>query len=109
MVTQASSPYYARTTFWSIAATMAEAGLRVVPYHTLVPSFGEWGFVAGLSGRGEPREVTFDVDGLRFMTPGIFRQMLTFPGDMSRPEEVVVNRLDRPLLSRLYREDWSRW
>ena len=109
VVTQASSPYYARTTFWSIAATMAEAGLRVVPYHTLVPSFGEWGFVAGLTGPGEPREATFDVDGLRFMTPEIFRQMLTFPGDMSRPAEVVVNRLDRPVLSRQYRQDWSRW
>ena len=46
VVTQASSPYFARTAFWSIAATMAESGLHVLPYHTLVPSFGEWGFVA---------------------------------------------------------------
>ena len=110
VVTQASSPYYARTTFWSIAATMAEAGLRVVPYHTLVPSFGEWGFVAGFDGgRGGPGDVTFHVAGLRFMTPELFRQMLIFPGDMSRPTDVVVNRLDRPLLARQYREDWSRW
>ena len=110
VVTQASSPYYARITFWSIAATMAEAGLRVVPYHTLVPSFGEWGFVAGFNGGGgEPEGVTFHVAGLRFMTPEMFRQMLIFPDDMSRPADVVVNRLDRPLLARQYREDWSRW
>ena len=110
VVTQASSPYYARNTFWSIAATMAEAGLRILPYHTLVPSFGQWGFVAGFSGGGgEPEKAAFDVAGLRFMTPELFRQMLVFPGDMSRPAEVVVNRLDRPLLARQYREDWSRW
>ena len=62
MVTQASSPYFARTAFWSIAATMAESGLHVLPYHTLVPSFGEWGFVAGYAGgEREVAELTFAV------------------------------------------------
>ena len=110
VVTQASSPYYARTSYWSIAATMAAAGLRVVPFHTLVPSFGEWGFVAGCAGGCRtPADVTFDVADLRYLTPELFRQMQTFPADMSRPADVVVNRLDRPILARQYREDWSRW
>ncbi|HCL29996.1 MAG TPA: polyamine aminopropyltransferase [Candidatus Latescibacteria bacterium] len=110
VVTQASSPYYARVSFWSIAATMAASGLIVVPYHTLVPSFGEWGFVVGSNGSGrELAEVNFDVPDLRYMTAELFRQMQSFPIDMSRPDEVVVNRLDRPMLARQYREDWSRW
>ena len=109
LVTQATSPYYARKSFWSIAATMAESGLHVIPYHTLVPSFGEWGFVAGSKSNREPTELTFDVADLRYITPELFRQMQTFPADMSRPEQVVVNRLDRPVLARQYREDWSRW
>ena len=110
VVTQASSPYFARTAFWSIAATMAESGLHVLPYHTLVPSFGEWGFVAGYAGgEREVAELTFAVDALRFMTTELFRHMQIFPADMSRPAEVVVNRLDRPVLARQYRQDWSRW
>lgn len=109
LVTQATSPYYARSSFWSIAATMAESGLHVIPYHTLVPSFGEWGFVAGTTSRREPADLTLDVSGLRYITAELFRQMQTFPADMNRPEQVVVNRLDRPVLARQYREDWSRW
>ena len=110
MVTQASSPYYARTAFWSIAATMAAAGFHVVPYHALVPSFGEWGFVVGYTGGDrEVTELIFDVADLRFVTTELFRHMLTFPADMSRPANVVVNRLDRPVLARQYRQDWSRW
>ncbi|MBT7861019.1 MAG: polyamine aminopropyltransferase [Gemmatimonadetes bacterium] len=109
LVTQATSPYYARTSFWSIAATMEESGLHVMPYHTLVPSFGEWGFVAGTKSNLEPAKLTLDVSDLRYITPELFRQMQTFPADMNRPEQVVVNRLDRPVLARQYREDWSRW
>ncbi|MDA0335344.1 MAG: polyamine aminopropyltransferase [bacterium] len=110
VVTQATSPYYARSTFWSIVETMATSGLRVVPYHTLVPSFGEWGFVVGSNGSGrEPQKLNFGVSDLRYITPELFRQMQSFPIDMNRPDEVVVNRLDRPVLARQYREDWSRW
>ena len=109
VVTQATSPYYARASFWSIVATMAEAGLQVVPYHTLVPSFGEWGFVAGSNSSQDPTEVRFDVPDLRYMTTELFRQMQSFPIDMSRPADAVINRLDRPVLARQYREDWSRW
>ena len=88
---------------------MTESGLHVIPYHTLVPSFGEWGFVVGSKSQRRPAELTFDVPGLRYITTELFRQMQTFPADMSRPEQVVVNRLDRPVLARQYREDWSRW
>ena len=75
-----------------------------------MPSFGEWGFVAGYAGgEREVAELTFAVDDLRFITTELFRHMQIFPADMSRPAEVVVNRLDRPVLARQYRQDWSRW
>ena len=110
VVTQASSPYYTKTAFWSIAATMAEAGFHVIPYHTLVPSFGEWGFVAGTTGgEGQLADVTIDVPDLRYVTTELFRHMQVFPADMSRPADVIINRLDRPVLARQYRQDWSRW
>src|SRR5439155_240300 len=49
MVVQSTSPLFAPRSFWCIARTIADAGLRTYPYHVYVPSFGEWGFVlAGL-------------------------------------------------------------
>ena len=50
LVVQATSPMFARQSFWSIANTLKAAGMETWPYHTYVPSFGEWGFV--LAGRG---------------------------------------------------------
>ena len=44
-VVQATSPYYARRSFWSIVTTVEAAGFQVVPMHVYVPSFGEWGFL----------------------------------------------------------------
>jgi spermidine synthase len=44
-VVQSTSPYYAPRSFWDIDATLREAGLHTWPYHTYVPSFGEWGFI----------------------------------------------------------------
>jgi spermidine synthase len=41
---QATSPLYARESFWTVVATLEAAGWRTAPYHALVPSFGEWGY-----------------------------------------------------------------
>ena len=45
VVVQATSPLFARKSYWCIADTMAAAGLAVQPYHVTVPSFGVWGYV----------------------------------------------------------------
>jgi hypothetical protein len=53
VVVQATSPLYARESFWTVVATLEAAGWQTAPYHALVPSFGEWGFI--LAGRREYR------------------------------------------------------
>ena len=50
MVAQAGSPYFARRAYWCIVASVRAAGLTPLPYHVNVPSFGEWGYVAGRVG-----------------------------------------------------------
>jgi spermidine synthase len=45
MVVQAGSPYFAPQAFSCVLATVAAAGLRTLPYHVDVPTFGDWGFV----------------------------------------------------------------
>ena len=47
MVVQATSPYYAPKSFWSIDKTLQVSGFKTTPYHAYVPSFGEWGFIVG--------------------------------------------------------------
>ncbi|MNC91641.1 spermidine synthase [compost metagenome] len=61
IVVQAGSPFFARTAFWDVEATMRAAGLGTVPYHVDVPSFGDWGFHLGAVG-AVPR-LTMDPPG----------------------------------------------
>ncbi len=105
MATQASSPYYAREAYWSIAAALEEAGFAVHSYHLHVPSFGEWGFhLAGPAGL-DPTAVAFAVP-TRYIDRQVWDALSVFDGDMARLP-VQANRLDRPVLARYYRRGWG--
>ena len=102
---QATSPLFARTTYWTIVATMEAGGFKTFPYHAYVPSFGEWGFAIGAT---TPYMVPDRFPpGLRYLTPDIARGMFDFPADMSRvPAE--ANRLDTQILVQHYEREWAR-
>jgi spermidine synthase len=108
LVTQASSPYFAREAFWCIADTIAAAGLEARPYHVYVPSFGEWGFVAaGRPGalRAVPRAIEVPC---RFLSDEVARQAFTFARDEGRPPgSRAVNSLVTPVLLDLYNRGWD--
>ncbi|HEX8830190.1 MAG TPA: polyamine aminopropyltransferase [Longimicrobium sp.] len=103
-VVQSTSPMFARRAFWSIDATLRDAGFRTHPYHLYVPSFGEWGFV--LAGRGAYEAPTELPAGLRFLTLKGVPQLFDFPADM-KPVPASVNRLDDQILVRYYDQDWK--
>jgi spermidine synthase len=109
-VTQATSPYFATQTYWSVAATLREAGLQVVSYHTLVPSFGDWGF--HLAADREDLALRFDSADLsvarRFLRKEQLPHMRIFSADTA-PVAVESNRLDRPIIIKYYAQDWDRW
>ena len=107
VVTQATSPYYARRAYWTIASTLETAGFEVFPYHVYVPSFGEWGFHLAVRQRIDPTRISLPRRG-RFFEAAMFAQMLQFPADMERLA-VEPNRIDKPHIARHYREDWSAW
>lgn len=44
IVCQSNSPEDTPTVYWSIGLTIEHAGLYTKGYHTIVPSFGDWGF-----------------------------------------------------------------
>jgi spermidine synthase len=102
---QATSPMFARRSFWCIVETMRSAGLAARPYHAYVPSFGEWGFVlAGPEGWQPPRAYPA---GLRFLTADATPGLFAFPPDMA-PVPVEVNRLDNQILVHYYGAEWQR-
>jgi spermidine synthase len=102
---QSTSPLYARKSFWCIVATVEAAGLKATPYHTLVPSFGEWGYViASREPYVPPARYEHE---LRFLTPDIHPAIFGFPKDMARvPAE--VNRLNNQVLVQYYEAEWKR-
>ena len=52
VVVQSTSPYFAPHAYWCVDATLRAAGFETYPYHTYVPSFGEWGFILANTGGG---------------------------------------------------------
>jgi spermidine synthase len=106
MVVQSTSPYYAPQAFWSIDATLHEAGLRTWPYHAYVPSFGEWGFIlASPQGAFAPPQ-RYRL-AMRFLDAEVTRGMFAFAADMPHPV-VEANRLNTQSLVHYFEDDWRR-
>ncbi|MBI5211288.1 MAG: polyamine aminopropyltransferase [Elusimicrobia bacterium] len=104
-VVQATSPLFARKSFWCIDATVNAAGLRSVPYHVYVPSFGEWGFVLGTTGPYKPPRTL--PPGLRYLTAQILPSQFIFSRDMERLAS-EPNRLNTQVLVHLYESEWEK-
>jgi spermidine synthase len=105
---QATSPLFARQSYWCIVETMKASGFHTQPYHVAVPSFGEWGFVLARRQPFEPpREPPANVP-LRFLNAEALRSMFEFPADMG-PLDVEINRLDNQRLVHYYEAEWRRW
>lgn len=104
-VIQATSPLYARRSFWCVVATLEDAGLTTAPYHAYVPSFGEWGYI--IAGRGAYTKPESIPIATRYLTTATLKTMFDFPADMARvPAE--VNRLNNQILVRYFEEEWHR-
>ena len=102
---QATSPYYARKSFWCIVATLEDAGLTTAPYHLYVPSFGEWGYI--IAGRGNfVPPARFPVTPRSFDAQSV-KGLFDFSPDMARLP-VEVNRLNNQVLVRYFEEEWKR-
>jgi spermidine synthase len=106
IVVQATSPYFAPHAYWSIEATLREAGFKTYPYHTYVPSFGEWGFILASP------EADFEPPHgyrlpMRYLDAEVTQEMFRFPPDMQRVA-VEANHLNSQALVRYFDEDWHR-
>ncbi len=105
-VIQSTSPLYARRSFWCVNTTLQAAGFWTQPYHALVPSFGEWGYVLVAHEGTLPRRPL--PAGLRFLSEDTHATLFQFPTDMG-PLPAEVNRLNNQVLVHYYEEEWRRW
>lgn len=114
VVVQATSPYHAKATYLCIMRTMAAAGLGVVPYHTNVPSFGDWGWVIG-SPSLRPEDLHQRAEKLteygvktRELTPDSMRAALIFNKSWLATDDGRISTLMAPIIFELYSyEAWK--
>lgn len=105
-VTQATSPFFAPRAFWSIAKTVEKAGFgNIYPYHTNVPSFGEWGFVLASDAKLNMARPRLTVE-TRYLTEANIIKHFEFDKD-TIAGDVEVNTLDRPVLLDYYLKGWQ--
>lgn len=104
MVVQTTSPLHARRSYWTVVATLEAVGLDTAPYHALVPSFGEWGFI--IAGRRPWRLPDALPDGLRFLAPDTLPALFQFPPDMARVA-AEPNRLGTQTLVTVFEQEWG--
>jgi spermidine synthase len=104
---QATSPLFARRSYWCIVETMRSAGFEVRPYQVTVPSFGVWGYALA-------RKVAFAPPTrvpalpLRYLNESALAAMFEMPADMTEVP-VEINQLDNQALVRYYEREWRRW
>ena len=108
LVTQASSPYYTRETYWSIDATLRDAGLRTRPYRIYVPSFGEWGFVMASRRPIDWPRLRLALPR-RWLTRAILDDAATFDADTAPTADAPVSTFESPAAWRLYRRRVRYW
>jgi spermidine synthase len=100
MITQSSSPYLARKTFWCINKTLGEVFENVLPMHVYIPSFGPWGFNVAWQ-QGALQEVVNITVPNKFLNPEVMKAMLIFDADMSEVP-VETNKLDNQVVVQYY-------
>lgn len=108
-VTQASSVFHTRNAFWCIHETMKYSGFEyILPYHTYVPSFGDWGFILASN---------FDLSNVKwntciktkYITNEQWDVMKHFDIDITAPKNIEINRMDDARLLRYFLDDWNKW
>lgn len=104
-VMQSTSPLYAKESFWCINSTIEASYLQTIPYHTYVPSFGEWGYILFAYDLNELKSYPLPKK-LKYYSNEEFKSMKFFPPDM-RDAKKVVNRLDNQALIPLFEKEWD--
>ena len=108
-VTQATSPFYAKETFWCINRTIKKSGIDYIyPYHVNVPSFAEWGFVMASKTPLEVKKMSVSVDNTRFFNQDSLQKSFVFEKDLLTNKK-NYSSLESPVVLGFYLKEWQYW
>lgn len=114
MVVQSTSPDLAKESFLCVKRTIEAANLNTIPYHTLVTSFGDWGWILATK-KDYPKRyleqrmnnLQFDVD-TRYITAELFNASRVFGKDMLESKNTEISTMMRPVILDTYLlESWK--
>lgn len=115
LVTQATSPYFAKKAFLCIYKTIRAAGFSVLPYHNQIPTMGEWGWIMGVRPefmseeqlKNQVLELDFsDIDTV-FINQNAMISMAHFGKGIFEPDSlqtIKINSEMNPVLDRYYQK-----
>ncbi|MNR09862.1 Spermidine synthase [compost metagenome] len=106
MVIQSTSPFVAPKSFWTVNKTLESVGLKTIPYHNYVPSFGEWGYIMATEPDNVYKKPQQYLPGLKFISKESLDLMLYFPKDMGKVE-TDVNKLNNQILVKYFEDEWA--
>ena len=104
IITQATSPWFARRAFWSIGSTLDVVFDSVRPAAAYVPSFGLWGFFIAAN-HSLDKAVRKTVEG-RYMNDQTLHDVLQLPSDLPRLQVEINQSHSLPIIE-YYREGWE--
>lgn len=110
LVTQSTSPFFAKNAFWCIAKTIMNTFKYSLEYHINVLSFGDWGFVIGskLPIKDKINNINITVD-TKFLTNEEAKAAFVFSKDIQEPKNIKQNSIFEPVLMQYYSKAWSYW
>ncbi len=106
---QSTSPYFSRQAFWGIKASIGAEFAHILPYHGLVPSFGDWGFhLAGRDALDIARAEAHLITDTRYLDRSLFARIFLFEKDMGEIK-LEASTLNRPVILNYYLSGWRNW
>ena len=105
VVTQSSSPFFSRRTYWAIERTLAAVFPETLSFHLPIPAFGVWGFhIATMTTGGVAGPITVPTN---YLTDASFKASQVFAKDIAVPpgDPLPVNTIFEPVLYQLYLRD----
>jgi spermidine synthase len=103
LISQSSSPFFTRKTFWGIEKTLAHVFAKTESFQITVPSFGVWGYHMATVNNNFPEEYLFGEEA-DWMNTQVMQAAKVFSQDIAKLE-VPVNSIMEPKLYHLYLDD----
>ncbi len=103
LVSQSSSPFFTRRTYWGIEKTLATVFDKTESFQITVPSFGVWGFHMATKENAFPTEYIFGNEPI-WVSKEVMQGARNFSSDIAKID-VPENSIMEPKLYHLYLED----